>query len=111
MKVKSEHWYLRQRIKRLRIDNFECAICHSRNKLHVHHIDGNGTTSESQNNAIENLITLCVRCHRKAHARHGWRYDATKELYANGYTALQISKLLGVTRSRIYKILQNICAN
>ena len=41
-----------------------CKICGSRDKLHVHHIDGN-----HKNNEINNLVWLCVRCHNnKAHS-------------------------------------------
>lgn len=35
-----------------------CAICGTETHLHVHHVDGN-----HKNNAIENLIWVCPRCH------------------------------------------------
>lgn len=47
-----------------RRDGFRCVRCgltNRRTKLEVHHIDGDTT-----NNALENLITLCVRHHREA---------------------------------------------
>lgn len=41
-----------------------CEICGaSKRMLHVHHKDGNGL-----NNSDENLITLCVPCHRRSHS-------------------------------------------
>ncbi len=41
-----------------------CQVCGATNRrLHVHHIDGNGL-----NNNLDNLITLCVPCHRRAHS-------------------------------------------
>lgn len=40
-----------------------CKICGSKEKLHVHHIDGN-----HKNNDIDNLVWLCSDCHmNKAH--------------------------------------------
>jgi 5-methylcytosine-specific restriction endonuclease McrA len=44
-------------------DDFRCRRCgltNRRAKLEVHHIDGN-----SQNHALDNLITLCDFCHAK----------------------------------------------
>ena len=38
-----------------------CGLNNRKTKLEVHHIDGDTT-----NNALENLITLCVRHHREA---------------------------------------------
>lgn len=40
-----------------------CAICKKSRWLHVHHRDGNPF-----NNAIGNLQTLCVSCHRLSHS-------------------------------------------
>jgi hypothetical protein len=46
-------------------DNYTCQLCGLENprQIHIHHIDGNGTTSETQNDEIQNLITLCGLCH------------------------------------------------
>jgi hypothetical protein len=45
-------------------DNYTCQICGKKpKKLHVHHIDGNGTTSEAPNHDLDNRITLCPGCH------------------------------------------------
>ena len=43
-------------------DGYQCNRCKSTNFLHVHHIDGDPT-----NDAEDNLITLCERCHRLIH--------------------------------------------
>lgn len=60
----------------LQRDNFECQDCGMIQEKHivlfntqliVHHIDGKGRRSEEKNNDIDNLITLCVRCHAKLH--------------------------------------------
>lgn len=48
-------------------DNYICQICDKRGgKLHVHHKDLN-----PKNNKINNLQTLCPRCHTKWHWEHG----------------------------------------
>jgi len=49
-------------LKVLERDNFKCQNCYKMVSLCVHHKDGN-----KKNNDIENLITLCKRCHRLVH--------------------------------------------
>jgi len=44
-------------------DAEQCALCLSNDSLHVHHIDGDRT-----NNDMENLVTLCERCHNRIHS-------------------------------------------
>lgn len=44
-------------------DHVSCKLCNnSRRELHIHHIDGN-----KFNNNINNLITLCNKCHYKTY--------------------------------------------
>ena len=53
-------------------DNYKCqdSNCeHKSIKLHIHHID-----YDKQNNAIENLITLCIRCHTKTNGKNKRHY-------------------------------------
>lgn len=68
-----------QRKKRLEKDGYECVICSMSNgehheeydvDLHVHHIerkesfrDNNGELDFERANRLENLITLCYKCH------------------------------------------------
>ncbi len=57
-------------------DNFECQECGMSQQQHiilfnfqliVHHKDGKGRRSEDINNDMDNLITLCVKCHGRIH--------------------------------------------
>lgn len=60
--------------KVLERDNWTCQLCGMSNEKHiilfnraitVHHKDGNGRNSNTKNNSMENLITLCLRCHTR----------------------------------------------
>jgi 5-methylcytosine-specific restriction endonuclease McrA len=53
---------LRQQI--LRRDSWRCQSCGTMSNLEVHHRE---FRSHSGADAEENLITLCVNCHRRAH--------------------------------------------
>lgn len=44
-------------------DDLACQLCGATLFLHVHHIDGEGYDSDEPNNALDNLVTLCNRCH------------------------------------------------
>ena len=55
-------------------DNWECVECGMTNEQHilifgrgitVDHIDGKGRDSKEPNNTLDNLQTLCLRCHGK----------------------------------------------
>lgn len=45
----------------LEMNNYRCSAC-GYGYLEVHHVDGNPL-----NNTLDNLVTLCRRCHRKVH--------------------------------------------
>ena len=52
----------------------KCEWCSSTNNLLVHHLDEN-----RYNNNIDNLITLCKRCHQNLHTKRNMttgRYEA-----------------------------------
>ena len=56
------------------MDNFICIKCGMNQEQHiilfgrgltVDHIDGKGRNSKEKNNNLNNLQTLCLRCHGK----------------------------------------------
>ena len=58
------------RAKTLKRDNHKCRLCEREQSLQVHHRDGQGESKNGRripaalvNNDIDNLITLCARCH------------------------------------------------
>lgn len=60
------------RFRVLTRDKYTCVICGMTNNEHrilwnrqltIDHIDGNGRNSVKPNNIMENLRTLCLRCH------------------------------------------------
>lgn len=44
-----------------------CAECGTTESLCVHHVDGN-----HMNNALENLVVLCMSCHSSLHKKDYW---------------------------------------
>lgn len=57
-------------------DNFQCQECGTtqeqhillfNRKLEIHHIDFKGRNEKNPDSSLENLITLCIRCHTKIH--------------------------------------------
>ena len=65
-------------------DNFKCIVCgknqeDNKKKLDVHHIDYN-----KKNNSTDNLVSLCMTCHRKTnYNRKKWSayFDDWKKSY------------------------------
>lgn len=70
---------LREQI--LKRDHYRCVICKITNQEHkelwnrnltINHIDHQGRYSLIQNNSLDNLETLCLRCHGSKDAiKHG----------------------------------------
>jgi len=72
--------------KALERDNFECQKCGMNQEqsiilfgqgLVAHHIDGQGYGKKIQNNSLDNLQTLCFRCHTNLHRI--WEKQGRKE--------------------------------
>ena len=56
--------YRRLRHRVLERDGWRCQRCGSLCELEVHHIRSRGLLGDD---AAENLITLCARCHQEVH--------------------------------------------
>lgn len=56
----------------LKRDNYKCTHCSSPiiDDLIIHHIDGKGRSTDTPNNDLSNLITLCRACHIIIHSPH-----------------------------------------
>ena len=97
------------RLRCLRRDNYTCQLCGvhiSKQKLHVHHRDGKSYPGVKRpNNDLENLITLCSKCHPRLHSKTYFRLDMIKKLRADGETYQAIGNLLHVSRQRIHQLL------
>lgn len=50
----------------LRRDNCRCQFCNADKNLIIHHLDGSGN-SDTPNNEMDNLVTLCRKCHARLH--------------------------------------------
>ena len=50
----------------LKRDGWRCQVCGSMGELQVHHLQ---FRSRSGDDDEKNLITLCGKCHRRAHGR------------------------------------------
>lgn len=69
-------------------DNWQCVVCGMNNEQHIiifgvgltiDHKDGKGRYSMDKNNSLNNLQTLCLRCHGKKDGLRGnqkrWRSE------------------------------------
>ena len=43
-------------------DGFACVLCGCREKLTIHHVNGDRSRDD-----LDNLVLLCEKCHKKAH--------------------------------------------
>ena len=71
-------------------DNGICQYCGNRG-VNIHHILFGGT-GRRRIHAVENLITLCLECHSRAHsnrAMRDWTYTWSRQKYGD-----KVDKLL-----------------
>jgi len=78
-----------------------CIFCESLD-IEIHHSDMNRS-----NNTKENLIPLCRKCHVRVHFKiiKPFIRKITNSLKDERYSVIDIAKLIGLSRQRIYKIL------
>ena len=66
------NWYSARR-RALERDEHTCQHCGATERLHVHHeLPGRLFASTRDANELDNLITLCDRCHRREESRAWW---------------------------------------
>lgn len=80
-----------------------CIFC-GKEQEHIHHLD-----LDRQNNNSENLISVCYKCHRIIHylILKFVLKKIIQKLKENRFTVIEISKIIGFSRQRIYKIIKN----
>lgn len=61
-------WWDKRRELIFRRDNYTCLKCGTKDNLLVHHRDGN-----DRHNSINNLMTLCQKCHLGLHGKEEGR--------------------------------------
>lgn len=75
-------------------DNYSCVICNSKNGegkrivFNAHHLDGWNWCREKRFD-IDNMVTLCVGCHKKFHKTYGGG-DNTKEQFEEFFNATKV---------------------
>lgn len=58
------------RLAVLKRDDFQCQCCGNTRNLELHHIVFRSQGGKDQ---LDNLVTLCNRCHARAHREKEWR--------------------------------------
>jgi len=62
--LQSDHWKA-MRKRQLKLGNYKCNLCNSKDNLNVHH----NTYENRGNEKDEDLIVLCQECHAKFHGK------------------------------------------
>lgn len=68
-KYRQKSMYSGNKLKVLKRDGHKCTECGYTKNLHIHHKDFSGQT-DNPNDSIDNLVTLCIKCHSKLHFNH-----------------------------------------
>lgn len=89
---------------------WKCQKCGTSNKkLHLHHIDGNGShKTKFPNNSPENLRVLCPSCHSEIHGcKNVDLLNKAFKMRRHGMTYQKIGEHFGLSRQRIHALLKN----
>jgi len=92
-------------------DKWTCQFCGVKDvPIDVHHKDGKGkhTPPGEINNVLENLVTLCKRCHLYLHYPLSEKYQDVITRRNAGETLQTIAASYGVSRQRIHQILVRV---
>ena len=90
------HYTMKQhRLTKLQQTNWHCELCGNPAKR-VHHKD-----KTKDNHAIDNLLVVCLRCHRKLHI------DQLGRPRHHAKTYEEMGKELGVSVTTVYNYLNN----
>lgn len=93
----------------LKRDNYSCIACGSKENLDVHHRDGNSyrKVKNGANNNLDNLITLCHKCHLRLHLlnvrKRGNLVKYHQKYPTMSYAAL--GRVFKLSRERVRQIL------
>ena len=108
------------RLKALTRDNYICQVCRL-NAQEVHHLDGTGSNrpEKEKNHKLNNLITVCHKCHIKLDLlrigqtnfnKGNWKEDKerNKEIVrlCQTISQTQVSKLMDISRQRVNQIIK-----
>lgn len=88
-------------------DNNSCVLCGEKKNLHIYHID-----KDRRNNKLNNLITLCGKCHGKKHREINKYVLKKKQVIEDAYKLKtkklafyipEVAKILKKTESTVRK--------
>jgi hypothetical protein len=87
-------------------DGLKCTNCGSTRNIDIHHKDGKSyrRAQSDANNKLENLITLCHKCHQRQHRGIIKRHLEIITRRNTGETFNSIAISMGVSRQRIHQI-------
>lgn len=95
-------------------DNRRCKHCNLNelaSTLVVHHLDESRKNGyKSMNNNLNNLILLCKKCHAKIHGQTKNKEERKKIIFGfmkENKTYQEIGNILGVSRQRVFQIIEN----
>lgn len=97
-------------IEALYRDNFSCTNCQKNCDeaiLVVHHIDESRKLGiKNMNNNLDNLLTLCKKCHALIHGQVKQRTEIIQ--YINkGLTYAEIGKIFNISRQRVHQLYKS----
>lgn len=81
MIYRGEDWH-QKRMQALIRDRYTCQKCGSKEKLSVHHLR---KWKDTKDNSLENLISLCLKCHKSVENRQDKSQGLPKDIRDKGF--------------------------